>query len=201
MLLSNQCMMPINSMPMLVYDILFFVFLIPFVVCGLYYSNNGTFACLIPEFSGLSVPLYSWLRVDSWVMLGYAISCIISVIQLCICLATYCSYVMWIISRVIFLCWRLAWLIVGSVLFWKHLLPGGFCDNDSAVKGYMWANLIIGFIHILLSIIFFIWFTPQPFIVPQLNMIPPPPTAMITTVRGSQFPGQGYAIGTNQAFI
>ena len=134
-------------------------------------------------------------------MLGYAISCIFSVVQFCMCIATYCSYIFWTIGRVIFLCWRLAWLIVGSVLFWKHLLPGNFCDNDPAVKGYMWANLIIGFIQILLSIIFFIWYRPEPFLVPQPVLMPAAPTRMMTTVR-SQFPGQGYAIGgTNQAFI
>jgi hypothetical protein len=185
-------------MPMLIYDILFFIFLMPFVVAGLYYSNNETFSCLNQTFPGMSVPFYSWLRLDSWIMLGFAISAIMNVFQLCICLATYCSYVMWLISKIIFILWRLAWLIVGSVLFWKHIHPGNPCD--SPIRGYMWANLIIGFIHIIITIIFMILYKPDPLeMAPVMNMMPTPgPIPMTTTVRSGHFPGRGYAIGSSQ---
>lgn len=39
---------------------------------------------------------------------------------------------------------RFIWLIVGAIMFWGYLTPKNYCG--SPVNGYMWANLIIGFI-------------------------------------------------------
>lgn len=55
MFLSPECARPIRAQPLLIYDILFFAFLVPFGVCGLYYANNEGFVCLNSTFPGMRV--------------------------------------------------------------------------------------------------------------------------------------------------
>ena len=45
----------------------------------------------------------------------------------------------------------MAWLIVGSVIFWKGLNSTGLCHKS--VGRYMWANLIIGYIWLFVELI------------------------------------------------
>jgi hypothetical protein len=43
---------------------------------------------------------------------------------------------------------RIAWLIIGAVMFWGYLNRFPLCANP--VRRFMWANLIVGFISSLL---------------------------------------------------
>lgn len=158
MLVQQNCLYPINSMPIIIFDAIFFVYLIPFIVAGLYYASHETNVCLTTTYPNLDVPFFTWLRLDSWVLIGFAISAILSIFQLCFCIATYCSYVMWLISKILYVLWRLAWLIVGAVMFWKNINPNNICGN--AISRYMWANLIIGFVQVLVTLIFIIVYRP-----------------------------------------
>jgi uncharacterized membrane protein len=128
MITPNNCNAAIVNQPLLIYDIFFALFLLPFLVAGLYYGYNEDPYCGNMEFSGISFGLRTWLRVDSWMMLGVLIGALFNVIRFCCSVTSYCSYVIWIITRSVFLAWRLAWLIVGSVLFWKHLHPSDRCS-------------------------------------------------------------------------
>ena len=94
-----------------------------------------------------------------------------------------------------FIAWRLAWLIVGSVLFWRHIRPSGLCGG--AINGYMWANLIIGFVHLIAITIFLIVYRPEPLVLapPVIPTFTQP--VMMTSQRlgATAFRGPGVTIG------
>jgi hypothetical protein len=60
-------------------------------------------------------------------------------------LATIASYLMLVYSF-----FALAWIIVGSILFWNKLNPLGVCYG--AIHDYMYALLIISYVTIVLII-------------------------------------------------
>lgn len=185
-------MEPIDSLPLLIYDIFFFAFLVAFGVCSLYYANNEGFVCLNSTFPGMEVSFYRWLRVDGGILIALAIGCLWTIFQFFCCIVTYCSYIMWLIGNCLYIAWRTAWLIVGAVLFWKHIYPNGLCGT--ALNRYMWANLIIGFVHVVACLLFVIFYRPQPIVLMAPVVPAPMPPTMMTSQRLA-FGGPGVTIG------
>jgi hypothetical protein len=115
------------------------MFGLPFIISDLYYSYSYTDPCLsqsIPSLPTLGI----WLAVNGWVNLGFLIVVIIVLIFFMkekIDINNLTLYV-----NIITGCFGLAWLVIGSVLFWKYLQPNGSCS--SSLSTYMWVRLIIG---------------------------------------------------------
>ena len=143
-----------------------------------------------------------WLRVDSFVLLGFTFGALCSAYQKCCTIATRCTYIIFVIGNSLYIAWRLAWLIVGSVLFWKHIRPSGLCGGP--LNGYMWAVLIIGFVHLVAITIFLIVYRPEPLILPPPPVVPTftQPVMMTSQALGpTVFRGPGLTLGQrSQAF-
>lgn len=79
---------------------------------------------------------------------------------------------------------RFAWLIVGAVLFWGYLIKnGGLCAPN--IRGYMFANLILGFLLLPLFFIAAFMYTSSPSFAPNTAMAIP---TSVPTFRGANAP-------------
>lgn len=128
-------------------DVILFLAAVPFGVCDLYYSFKD-FSCVWTPIERYAIrfPLQTWLRVDGGVLLGMsALILLLGIIVSCNPLNG--SGLFWFHNTLgfIFALFRLAWLIIGSIMFWGYLNKYHLCDNP--VKIYMWVNLIAGFVH------------------------------------------------------
>ena len=125
------------------------IFMLPFIVCDLYFSYNNTSACLDQQLQNYSISftLRTWLQVEGYgnlaVLVAFLLAALASLISaefggvLLIC--TICGLVFYSI-------FRLAWLIIGAIMFWGQLYPAGTCDRT--ISDYMFALLIISFIGV-----------------------------------------------------
>lgn len=133
-------------------DLFLFLAAIPFGVCDLYYSYRD-YSCVWIDITNYKIrfPLQIWLRVDGGVLLGMAALILLFALILC-CNPTGCEGLFWFhnVLTFVFALFRLAWLIIGSLMFWGYLNKFPLCDTG--ISRYMWANLIIGFV---LSVLYF----------------------------------------------
>ena len=80
----------------------------------------------------------------------------------------------------------MAWLIVGSVMFWGGYNKTPFCQGN--ISRYMWANLIIGFVWLFVELVLAFAYVrpfPQPIPVPISTATPSGPLVMPTTLASS----------------
>jgi hypothetical protein len=135
------------------YAICFFIMFFPFLVCDLYYAyHDVTCAPTKPlPASSINMSLKQWLQVDGYIILGFIIIFLILGLIAWCSPELVCTYGWWEGLHVFFIIWRLTWLIVGAVIFWKGLNSVGACGR--AIGRYMWANLIIGFIWLFVELI------------------------------------------------
>lgn len=117
------------------------VFGLPFIITDLYYSYSYTDECLSQSIPSLPT-LRIWLAVNGWVNLGFIII-VIGMTIVFIKTKIYLNHLTLCVN-IITGCFGLAWLIIGSVLFWKYLQPNGSCS--SSLSTYMWVRLIMGLI-------------------------------------------------------
>lgn len=133
-------------------DLVLFLAAIPFGVCDLYYSYKD-YSCVWIDIANtkLRFPLQTWLRVDGGVLLGMAVLILLFGIILC-CNPSGGQGLFWChnVLTFLFALFRLAWLIIGAIMFWGYLNKFPLCDT--AIRRYMWANLIVGFV---LSVLYF----------------------------------------------
>lgn len=170
----SNCRYPIFSKPFLIFDAIMLVYLIPFLITVLYYANNSPLWCMLGGNTNImELNLYYWGITEGSLMAASAVDCIIHIILWC-CLSTYCVYISWLICRIFYVLWRLSWLVVGSVLFWKLLYPAQVCT--SGINGFMFTHLIVGFVHVIITIVFLICARPQP-LAPPVGALTPLPTA------------------------
>ena len=131
----------------LVADLILFLVAVPFGVCDLYYSYRD-FTCVYAPITNYSIrfPLQTWLRVDGGVLLGMSGLILLLGLVLC-CNPLGSSGLFWVHNVLGFLLalFRLAWLVIGSVMFWGYLNKYHICGPP--VSRYMWVNLIVGFVH------------------------------------------------------
>ena len=136
------------------FAICFFIMFFPFLVCDLYYAYHDL-SCVRyrpPPYSrGVHMSLRQWLQVDGYIILGFIIIFLILGIIAWCSPELACVYGWWEGLHVFFIIWRMTWLIVGSVIFWKGLNSHGLCHRS--VGRYMWANLIIGYIWLFVELI------------------------------------------------
>ena len=121
----------------------------PFIVCDFYYANND-YSCVWAPIQSYKInfPLQRWLRVDGAMMLAFLVVMLIIAITICVSPACDWMYPVHAIVGGILAVFRFAWLIVGAVLYWGYLNKAGLCASN--IRGYMFANLIIGFLFLAL---------------------------------------------------
>lgn len=128
-------------------DLILFIVGIPFAVGDLYYAHRDFTCVWIPISNAhINFPLRRWLLADGGVLIALLVLLLIFGIVMCCC-PIGCECLWWFrnILGFLFAIWRLAWLIVGAVMFWGFLYKKNYCGV--AVSRFMWANLIVGFIH------------------------------------------------------
>jgi hypothetical protein len=166
---------------------------LPFLVTDLYYAYRDT-SCVDLHAGSIDMTLSTWLQVDGWVILGFLIVFVL-IGALAIPYPEWqCLYVLWENLHIIFILWRLSWLVVGAVMFWGAYNPSGFCQRN--ISRYMWANLIIGFVWLFVELILafaYIRPIPQPVPVP-VAATPSGPQIMPTTLASSAilYPARNY---------
>lgn len=140
------------------YALCWFIMFTPFLVTDLYYAYKDT-SC-VDFFSGnIDITLKVWLQADGYVMVGFLVIFLTFGVLAIAYPALQCLYVLWEILHMIFILWRLSWLIVGSVMFWGGFHPSGLCQTN--INRYMWANLIIGFVWLFIELILAFAYVPS----------------------------------------
>lgn len=135
---------------LLYYAICFFIMYFPFLVVDLFYAyRDATCVNTLPPGVGIFFTLKVWLQVDGYIILGFIVIFLILGIIACSSPNILCVYGLWEFLHMLFMIWRIAWLIVGAVMFWRGYLIGGACSIQ--VQRYMWSMLIIGFVFACLQ--------------------------------------------------
>lgn len=142
----------------LIFDIILFVMTFPFVVVEYDYSNDKP-SCVWIEGSRIKLTLRQWMLVDASVMLSlvvimFIVSLMFMTTPRCFCIHTFHVWLCWIFGL-----FRLAWLVIGSVLFWGDIDSRDICQKS--VSRFMYANLIFGLIYSALYFVAGCMF-PQP---------------------------------------
>ena len=141
---------PWNTM-LLWYAICWFIMFVPFLITDLFYAYRDTSCVNTPASASIGLTLSTWLQVDGWIILGFLVIFILLGVLAIPYPAWQCVYVLWENLHVLFILWRMSWLIVGAVLWWRDYNPLNFCQ--SSVRKYMWANLIIGFVWLFVELV------------------------------------------------
>lgn len=119
---------------------------IPFIIADLYYAYNEETCGLTPiANTSISFPIRTWLKVSGYTSLFLLALPIMSY------LIPTCGPTMWAVYAIYLTLWaffRLAWLIVGGVMFFGYLWPNHLCA--SGFSTYMWINLIVSLIQLIL---------------------------------------------------
>lgn len=120
---------------------------IPFIVCDLVFGGRTDDLCVTAVGSNISFSVGTWLQVDGYCRLAIVCLFLLVAIAACVNVETGLKMFMCTICLVVlYSFFSLAWLIVGSVLFWGDI-NGKYCAN-SQVQGYMYAVLILGYIGV-----------------------------------------------------
>lgn len=176
-----------NPAPQLVIiDLILLICAFPFIVCDFYYANKD-FSCawidIRPHYN-INFPLKTWLRTDGAMMLTFIVIMLIIALIICTSPGCECLYPVHAIFGAIISIFRFAWLIVGAVLFWGYLTKnGGLCAPN--IRGYMFANLIIGFLLLPLFFVAAFLYTSVPSFVPNAALAVP---TSVPTFRGANAP-------------
>lgn len=173
------------------YAMCFFIMFVPFIVASLYYAYNDITCVDIPGnfwgfTNGINFNLKKWLQIDAYIALGFLVI-FLTLGALAWCLnGRSCVYGWWEGLHVVFFVWRLVWLIIGAILFWKDINPTASCSK--AFGNYMKAMLIIGFVWFFIQI-FLAFGYPRAIPVP-INV--PPITPNVMNTQNSILPGAPY---------
>jgi hypothetical protein len=87
----------------------------------------------------------TWLKVSGYTNL------LLYVLPLLRYLIPACGPTILLVSSIYFFLWvffRFAWLVVGSVMFFGYLWPHHLCAKG--FNSYMWVNLIVSFLQVIL---------------------------------------------------
>lgn len=125
------------------------IMLLPFMICDFIFAG-GDSTCLTQDLknSSITINLKQWLLTDAWVVV------VLIIILLLILVITCVSPAAGLVAMGGFLCiailyslYKIAWLIIGSVMFWGELNPDGTCQKP--LNDYMWVKLILGLIGVI----------------------------------------------------
>lgn len=170
---------------LVILDLILLLIAFPFIVCDFYYANKD-YSCawidIRPHYS-INFPLKTWLRTDGAMMITFIIIMIIIAVIICVSPDCQWLYPVHAIVGGILAVFRFAWLIVGAVLFWGYLTKnGGLCASN--IRGYMFANLILGFLLLPLFFIAAFMYTSSPSFAPNTATALP----SVPTFRGANAP-------------
>ena len=120
------------------------IFTLPFIVADLYYaySSDSCLAQSIPDLPTLG----TWLAVSGWISISFILLTIIILTLLLNMNIQVTDNLLINCTRILFSMFNLAWMIVGSVIFWKYLGPNDVCSTSLSI--YMWVRLIVGLLGI-----------------------------------------------------
>jgi hypothetical protein len=119
---------------------------VPFIIADLYYAYHEE-TCGLTKIANTSIffPIRTWLKVS-----GYT-SLLLLALPLMSFLVPTCGPTMWAVYAIYLTLWaffRLAWLIVGGIMFIGYLWPNHLCA--SGFSTYMWINLIVSLIQLIM---------------------------------------------------
>lgn len=168
---------------LIILDLVLLLSSFPFIVCDFYYADRDYSCIWIPISSyNINFPLQRWLRVDGAMLISFVTVMLIIAIMICLSQGCECLYPVHALIGGIISLFRLAWLIVGAVLFWGYLnKSGGLCAPN--IRNYMFANLIIGLVLIPLFLVAACLYPCAP--LPMINTPIKVPTTDIPTYRGT----------------
>lgn len=150
------------------YSICWWIMFFPFLIADLIFAYRDTSCAQVPTTAGnIDLTLRTWLQVDGYIILGFGIMFLLIGIFAMPYPEWQCLYVLWENLHVIFILWRLSWLIIGAIMFWADLNKSGLCHYK--ISRYMWANLIIGFVWLFVELVLAFAYVkpiPQPVPVP-----------------------------------
>ena len=152
--------------------LLFYVFCwgimhLPFAVADLYYAYRDT-SCIYLKHDNIMVSFYVWFQADGYAIIGFFILFLFVATLGIPYPESECLYIFWQLFQMIFILWRIAWLVIGGVMFWGKINLTGACQFG--ISRYLWVVLIIGYTWALLSFFFaFGFIRPKSFavLVPQ----------------------------------
>ena len=165
------------------YTLCWCIMFIPFLVTDLFYAYRDT-SCVNLNVGSIDVTLSVWLQVDGWVILGFLVIFVLIGILAIPYPEWVCLYSLWENLHVIFILWRLSWLVVGSVIWWANYNKTGLCAKN--VSRYLWADLIIGFVWLFVELILaFAYIRPVPQPVPVPVAATPTGPVVVPTMTSS----------------
>lgn len=115
--------------------------MIPFIIGDLYFAYKD-FSCTHQPIVNTKIvfELDTWLKISGYTNLAYVLFPLFGYFLPSCAPALLMVY---LIFAALYVFFRFAWLVVGSVMFWGYLWPNRFCSN--ALNTYMWINLIYSF--------------------------------------------------------
>lgn len=132
----------------LVFDIILFVLTFPFVVTSYHYSTHEP-SCVWMRGSLIKVTLREWMLIDATVVLSFVVMLTLASLMYLITPRCLCFHSVHFYLAIALWLFRVAWLVVGGILFWKDLNK----QCEGGYSKYMTGNLIIGYIY---SVLYFI---------------------------------------------
>ena len=96
------------------------IFLLPFMICDFIFAG-GDSKCLTQEITkyAITINLKQWLLTDAWVALALIIILLVILVVSCISLTAGAILSLGLICIIILIgLYKIAWLIIGSVMFW-----------------------------------------------------------------------------------
>lgn len=126
----------------------------PFIICDYSFAYNDDSCANIPLHKySIAFPLSTWLKVDGFLTILQMVGIIIIVVTV----ATETKdnpnpfFYLLFLGMMLISLFNFIWLIIGAVMFWGELQPGGHCN--SSISAYMFARLILGFLSIALNLL------------------------------------------------
>lgn len=129
-----------------IFFVIFAIINLCFIIPSLIYAYQNS-TCVLTMVDGFSFNLKTWLQVDAYIRVGIVSLLLVVAIVSCISFKAGAGLsVCAICIMLLYNLFALAWIIVGSVLFWGKLKPLEVCSGG--VNNYMYALLIISYVGI-----------------------------------------------------
>ena len=124
------------------YSNLILLTMIPFIIGDIWFAYRDHSCAHQPiTNTKIAFELDTWLKVSGYTNLVFVLFPVLSFFL------TSCAsglLIAYLIFTALYVCFRFAWLVVGSVMYWGYLWPNRpMCSN--ALNTYMWINLIYSF--------------------------------------------------------
>ncbi len=133
------------------------IFLIPFIICDLYYAYIDT-CCLNLPITAYSIyfTLDTWLKVIGWLYLCFC--GILILFGVCMCYWDEMVFILMMCCMIIGICmciFNVIWMVIGGIMFWGDIYKTDMCNKN--INNYMNARLIINWIVIGLGSVYGIY--------------------------------------------